>query len=457
MARMVSGSPWDISATWSTNTDFRVRLQDLIAEWTNASFEKDTPTLLALLDILSSFVWWGEYADLVPDILTVATPIARSIIDHDPEAMDTRPFTQWVLVQCESAEGGSRDQRQRQEDLMDISMSPGIPYYRSGDTCLLQYAPYKTETPDWGFKDGPSELQNSARMALRTSTNRSDYRTQAKTLQLLILMSANPVKEFEDLENLQSLTQGDNYNFAETLAAKYLISRDSRSRRKLRDELANHWAITTFSSGFSLRQLWVLTKIRQALAQDEMEAERILSEADAYYKDTHSTSFADYENQFPPKRDVGQGRNEARTARSERTERRNNHRVTSFSPSPEPPPRYRWDDRRLSMTSDYKGDNSEYDRESAWERSSRLKTLADTRDRWTSRTSTRNIRDTRMSVSDDPRYVSERRPAPRPIPPPRTSTHHYDHYPWPAQDYVVDGLRSTNSKKHVNLIYKENY
>ncbi|KAI0433024.1 hypothetical protein F5Y09DRAFT_108324 [Xylaria sp. FL1042] len=215
IARMATGSLWKISADWSIDPDFRVRLYDLVAQWTNPNAERDTPTLLGLLDILTSFIRWDDYGDITPDILTVATKIARSIVDSHPEAMKTRPFIQWILVQCGSAEPGSRDQLEKQENHLDNS--PGILYRRTSRN-LPQYAPYKTETPGWVCQDGPPELQNSARMALKTSIARGDYQTQAKALQLLILMSSNPVKECEELGKLQNLTQGDNYNFAETLA-----------------------------------------------------------------------------------------------------------------------------------------------------------------------------------------------------------------------------------------------
>lgn len=174
------------------------------------------------------------------------------------------------------------------------------------------------------------------RMALRTSISLGDYRTQAKTLQLLILMSANPVKEFEELGNLQHLSQGDNYNLTETLAAKYVVSNDDTSKQKLRDEIASQWSNPGFSNGLSAYQLWILAKIRYALARDDTEADRALREADAWFEASPS-KFVEYVNRkMPTQRDVRRGSKEARHIKLEPTEMRSNKRNTIFNPISEP-------------------------------------------------------------------------------------------------------------------------
>ncbi|KAJ2988328.1 hypothetical protein NUW58_g4036 [Xylaria curta] len=398
MARMATGSPWLISAAWSTNADLCVRLHDLVAEWTNSHTEYDAPSLLALLDILTSLVCWDEYSSLTPAILTAATHIARLIIDHHPEAMKTRPVTQWMLLQCENAEMGSRDQLQRQEDHLDTS--PGI-LYRHHRRNLVQYAPYKTETPSWICQDGPSELQNSARIALRTSVNLADYRTQAKALQLLILMSAKPATEFEELGKLQKLSQGDNYNLAETLAAKYLVSNDDVSRRKLRGELMDQWSMPWFSGGLSAPQLWILSMIRHALAQNETEAEHALSQADVWYRDSPS-EFVEHVN----KKLLAQQTNEARTGRPWLTKMGNNRRIGTFSISPEPRQRSTAGGYESRGTRDFIEGTRSYQKESRWEGGGRLDSWAETRDIW--RAPTRNVREAPMQ-GFDPISISDAR------------------------------------------------
>ncbi|KAI1421345.1 hypothetical protein F5Y12DRAFT_768314 [Xylaria sp. FL1777] len=411
VARMATGSPWTISAAWSTDGDFRVRLHDLVAQWTSSSADNDASTLLALLDIITSLVCWDEYSDITPDILVVATQIARLIIDHHPEAMKTRPFINWVLLQCESAELGSHDQLQRQEDQLDTS--PGI-LYRRNRRNLAQYAPYKTETPDWTCREGPPELQNSARMALRTSINMGDYRTQAKTLQLLILMSANPIKEFEELGKLQNLSQGDNYNFTETLAAKYLVSRDELLREKLRIELAGQWSIPGFSTSFSAHQLWIISKIRYALARDAMEAERALSEADAWYEES-PWDFIEYvARKMPTARGVSQGKTEARPGRHGSTKLRSKRRNISFSISPEPHDHSNVGGHEARVIKGLMREASDHRGEGIWEGGNRSKTRIDTRNNWRSRTRTRTIIDTRVP-GFVPIFIADTRPS-RPSP-----------------------------------------
>ncbi|KAI2624071.1 hypothetical protein GGS21DRAFT_326625 [Xylaria nigripes] len=333
VGRMVTGSPFKISAAWSTHFDFRVRLHDLVADWTNSSVDNDTSTLLALLDILTSLVCWDEPSDVSSDILTVATPIARTIIDHNPEAMNTRPFIQWMLAQCECAELGSHDQLWSQEDHLDIS--PGIPY-RPTRRHLVQYAPYESETPNWVCKNGPVELQNAARMAVRTAKRLGDYRTQAKALQLLILISANPANEYEELGSLQK-HQGDKRYLAETLAARYLVSHDELSRQKLRDELTNQWFIAVFLDNLSPHHIWILFRIKYALARDIVEADRARSDAETYLKKS-PPEFIEYVNTKMPQLGAFQEDQESRTGRSGSIPMRSNRRYASSSPRRESSP-----------------------------------------------------------------------------------------------------------------------
>ncbi|KAI1825632.1 hypothetical protein F4861DRAFT_186962 [Xylaria intraflava] len=408
VARMAAGSPWMISAAWSTNADFRVRLHDLVTEWTNPSDEYDMPTLLALLDMLTSLVCWDEHNDRTQDILTVATQVARLIIDHHPEAMKTKPFIQWMLLQCESSELGSRDQLRRLEDHLDSS--PGI-LYRRTRRHLAQYAPYKAETPGWVCEDGPPELLDSVRMALKTCTSLSDYRTQARALQLLILMSASPIKEFEKLGKLQKFSQGDNYNFAETLAARYVASNDDASRQKLRDELAAQWSVPGFSNGLSAHQLWILCMIRYALARDDTEAERALSEADTWYRDSPA-KFVEYVNKkMPTQRTVYRGNRDARAARSTSIESRSNRRHLSVSPTPEPRQRSRVGSYGTRVTVDIERHTSDYERESERERRSRLRSLSELRDHQRSYIPTRSMRDIPAQGPAHGRTLGQRRDA----------------------------------------------
>ncbi|KAI1283617.1 hypothetical protein F5Y07DRAFT_350135 [Xylaria sp. FL0933] len=360
VARMKTGSPWAISADWSTDSDFHVRLSDLVTQWTMSTAEHDASTLLGLLDILTSFICWDEHGDKTPAILTVGTQIARSIIDCHPEAMKTRPFLQWILVQCESAEMGSHDQLQQQEDHLELS--PGI-LYRRARRNLVQYAPYKTEAPGWVCQEGSPQLQKSARMALKTSIALGDYRTQAKALQQLILMSSSPVKEFEELGKLQNLIQGDNYNFAETLAAKFLISNEDVSRGKLRVELASQWSISGFSSGLSAHELWILSMIRHALARDPIEAKYALGEADTWYKES-PPEFVKYVNtRIPRQRNVCQTQDEAPTERQASTEVRSRRRHASFSLSPEPRQYSRGKNYATRVTEDLRREDSDHEGE----------------------------------------------------------------------------------------------
>ncbi|KAI1311514.1 hypothetical protein F5Y03DRAFT_343352 [Xylaria venustula] len=357
VARMTVGSPWQISAAWSSDSNFRARLYDLVTQWTSSSPEQDTSTLLALLDIITSLVCWDGYSSIIPDILTVSTQIASSIVERHPEAMKSRPFIHWTLIQCELAEMGGREQLQRQEDR--LATLPGILYRRTRGN-LAQYAPNKTEKPGWVCRDAPSELQDSARMALRTFINLGDYRSQAKTLQLLILMSADPSNEFYELGKLQNTTQGDNYNYVETLAAGYSVSNDDLSRERLRVELASQQSIPGFSNWFSAHQLWILSKIRHALARDDTEAKRALSDADTWYNKS-SPKFVKYvETKNSLQRRVHEGNDEAKAMRPSSVELKDSR---SFSLSPEPRQRHKGGHYTVPAVEDLSEEGSDGERE----------------------------------------------------------------------------------------------
>ncbi|KAI0977522.1 hypothetical protein F4678DRAFT_17728 [Xylaria arbuscula] len=397
VARMTTGSPWHISAAWSSDSNFRARLYDLVTQWASSSHEQDTSTLLALLDIITSLVCWDEYNSIVPDILAVSTQIARSIIEHHPEAMKSRPFIHWILIQCESSEMGSREQLQCQEDSLEIL--PGILYRRTRGN-LAQYAPNEIESPGWVCQDAPPELKNSARMALSTSKNLGDYRSQARALQLLILMSANPFNEFCELGKLQNITQGDNYNYTETLAAKFLISNDDFSRERLRAELASQQSIPGFSNWFSAHQLWILSKIRHALARDDTEAKQALSEADTWYNKS-SPKFVEYvETGKSLQRRVHQVNNEAKAMRPDSLEMRDSRRNASFSLSPEPRQRHGEGYYTAPVVEDLSDEGSDDEREKTYSGGTNPKTSIVTIEDWRNKYPKRTIIDNRISGCD---------------------------------------------------------
>ncbi|KAI1743495.1 hypothetical protein F4680DRAFT_471026 [Xylaria scruposa] len=395
---MTIGSPWTISAAWSTNANFRVRLHDLVTEWTATTTGYDISTHLALLEIIISLVCCDEYSDIAPDVLTVAAQISHSIIENDPEAMKTRPFIEWMLAECANAELGSRYQLQRQEDHLDNS--PGVPYRRSRRN-LAQYVPYKTENPGWICEDGPSELQDSARLALKISKNLNDYRTQAQALQLLILILASPIKEFEELETLQRFSQGDNYNVSETLAAKYLISNDDASKRKLKNELADQWCIPGFFSGFSAHQHWILSMIRRALTCDDvLESERVLRDADAWYKSSNP-KFVEYvDTKMPTRRNTHLQNNETRTTRLNPARRRSNRRDASSSPIPELRQHSKAERYGRQGREEYEEVN-DHEWDSIWQGGSRLQTVIRVRD---SRIPTRTSEGITLRIRDKQPY-----------------------------------------------------
>ncbi|KAL7627464.1 hypothetical protein AAE478_001657 [Parahypoxylon ruwenzoriense] len=282
----------DVSSTEarkSDSMDLCERIRNFIKDWSSPTRGYDPPTTLALLDVLVSHALHrlrnSVMADVrigdCEDILNQCTPLVLSIIENDPKSMKCRPFSRWMLAKVKLAD--DKDSKRRKSQQQHLASSPGMVlslWYPQ----LPHYIPLKKENPGWKLVDGTPELECPVRTVVKTSRALCDYHTEAMALEELIVRSKNPVKEFEELSNLQKLTQGDIYNYLRTLIPMYLISNTEDSRDGLRKEVSEIIRGSGTSHFLQPLDSWVLRMLQYSLENDEVIAERTLQKADRIYK-----------------------------------------------------------------------------------------------------------------------------------------------------------------------------
>ncbi|KAI1386450.1 uncharacterized protein F4822DRAFT_410099 [Hypoxylon trugodes] len=274
----------DVTQDWSEDLSFRKRTQTLIENWVDV--DGGTSTTLALLDILV-FLALHELKNPERDcnrvgyFLEKAQSFALSIVQTDPACMESRPFARWMLAKAQftndiRSHGGPSRER-------PFRSSPGVVFTWT-DSQLPQYIPSKGENPGWDLNNPISEFERSIKMALKISRSLNDYQTEAMALQKLIMLSANPKKEFEELCKLQKWTQEDTYGYADTLISKYLISGTDESKSALKSEIYGLFTIPDFPECLSKLKSWMLNRLQYSLEDEGPAAERALQESHKDYQ-----------------------------------------------------------------------------------------------------------------------------------------------------------------------------
>ncbi|KAI0889020.1 uncharacterized protein GGS22DRAFT_66167 [Annulohypoxylon maeteangense] len=257
----------------------------LVEDWSKMT--TDTSTTLALLDILvSHIVYELEFSagseDDIENMLRKTEPLALSIIENDPDKMRSRPFIRWMLAKAQFADvKGPHHARSYGEQL---KAWPGLVFH-SRRLQLPQYIPVHGENPGWKVDDAAPRFERPIRMAMNISRELGDYQTEVIALQRLIVLSANPNKEFEELCNLQRITQGDVCGYSKTLTSRYLISDTEDLKQDLKQKISGLFDITNFSDSISMLDSWILNMLQYSLEREGPAAERALEGAGEDYQD----------------------------------------------------------------------------------------------------------------------------------------------------------------------------
>ena len=219
-------------------------MRKLVTQWTEDVPSHDVLTISALLDFFMSLVteylyWDIGYDNAIQMILWESTPLALALVQNNQSFLKTRPYLRWVLTTSRHAyEKASKDLDLYIQHLRD---QEGVTSY-SGRRYLPQYIPYAQENPGWQLPDAAPEFREPIKLVLRMARDLSDYKTEAMSLQQLILLSKDPATEFAELCEMQKST-GDLVGYVNSLISRYLVTNTDDARMELlvalSDEILN--------------------------------------------------------------------------------------------------------------------------------------------------------------------------------------------------------------------------
>ncbi|KAI0899780.1 hypothetical protein F4806DRAFT_453875 [Annulohypoxylon nitens] len=282
----------DITEYWDKSRDF-------VEDWSKK--DTDTSTILALLDFFVSYIVYQlentpGTNDHIEITIRLSEPLAYSIIEHEPENMKSRPFIRWMLVKAHVVDvKGPHYARSYEKQLHSCS---GLVFY-SSKSQLPRYIPQRGENPGWKLDDAELVFERPVRVAVKTARELGDYQTEAIALQRLILLLANPAREFEELCHLQNLIQGDICGYSRTLASKYLISNTNDSKQNLAQEISGLFNIPNFSNSIPILDSWMLNMLHYSLEGNGPAAQRALKEAIEDYQALTWERRVEIDKKFP--------------------------------------------------------------------------------------------------------------------------------------------------------------
>lgn len=207
--------------------DYPSPVEGLLLDWQTDA--QDESTELALLDLLS---FMALTTDTSPDAghltetcLHLAEPIGNSLLHNSPHTIRSRIFVQWVVAK--SVAGSVIGKFEYLADYRGHTVlpdfEPGMPYY----------IPRHQENPGWLPPELSPTARQSLRMALATSRDIHDYRTEARCLQELALRTQNPRRPLDELAELQRSKQHDMAGYLATCLTRYLTCASAQPKDAL--------------------------------------------------------------------------------------------------------------------------------------------------------------------------------------------------------------------------------
>lgn len=188
-------------------------LEKVVEDWQLSNY--DDSTCLALLGVVT------EHFEIEIDaLLSMSTPLAQSVMRNSPENMKSRPFIRWMLLKAMSSDEDTSN---------DFGLVLENLYFSRGLYCpvsweeLPLYIPVSVEKPGWRLKDAPAQFRDPVKLAMNTSEELGDYKSQALCLKQLIRMTSKPEKALGKLCHLLKMLQGDLEDYHRALIFGYLI------------------------------------------------------------------------------------------------------------------------------------------------------------------------------------------------------------------------------------------
>lgn len=211
--------------------DYSSPIEGLLLDWQTDSHDESTE--LALLDLLSFMALATETSPdvghLTETCLHFAEPIGNALLENSPHNIHSRPFVQWVIAKSVvgSAIGNFKYLADYRGHTVLPEFEPGMPYY----------VPVHRENPGWLPLDLVPPARQSLEMALKTSRELHDYRTEARCLQELSLRTQDPRRLLQELAKLQKSTQHDMDGYLATCLTRYLTCASSETKSVLLEDV----------------------------------------------------------------------------------------------------------------------------------------------------------------------------------------------------------------------------
>lgn len=210
----------------------------LLDDWINDMNDVDEATTLALLDLIVSVLYrnlrTSSKLEMLEQWTSDAHYLAHNLRSNHAGCMKSRTFARWILVEAAnlvSNEFGGFESAIRKTH----SSAPGFTF--AWGIGVPVYVPAATENPCWQMPGVPSERKEPIIMAARLAKELQDHQTEELCLELLIIVSEDPAVHFEQLSHLQNSVQRNRLGFLWTCLSRYLISRDTATKRQLLEDL----------------------------------------------------------------------------------------------------------------------------------------------------------------------------------------------------------------------------
>lgn len=249
----------------------------LVEDWSCDIFDESTS--LALLDVMvamypisamdppDSFLpvhQWLEHTE------NIASLIAKT----DADLLMTRSYLRWSLakLRLSTARGPS--------EATNPSPYPGQIIFDDVPHFLPVYAPTGWEMADWASLALPSHANANIELILNAAKHLGDLDTHSLCCQMLIIHSKDPLVHVKGLTDLQRTTQHDIHGLLNTLLFKYMLCKDTDSRKHLRSEIM----YIEHGDNFEKPLRWALYMVLRALS-DTDRSQSWLDMAKSLYKD----------------------------------------------------------------------------------------------------------------------------------------------------------------------------
>jgi hypothetical protein len=274
-------------------------LRQIIKDWT-CSAQEDASTTLALLDLitkeaLEALSW--KHMKVPDDYLDLATPLALSLARKDATLTKSRGYTQWIIAKAYCIATRGLGMIKCPESL---KFSQGITFKSELGLPIYIPKPMDFENPGWHRLEMSPDIVKAMKLAVNNARDLGNYETESWALRFLIMISNDPLSEFEDLCELLYEFKGQFFEYLQTLQSSYLVSTSDQSKMRLKaklEEMASSHDLK--ESNLSSSDLWIFYMIIYALEREGPRADLAFETAGNFVPKLGEFLLATIKTKFP--------------------------------------------------------------------------------------------------------------------------------------------------------------